>query len=62
MRMLEDLTGRGAVVRTADDARTLQTVLRNAIRANKPQYTMQPGWDKGVQLTKNDRIWMISEK
>ena len=58
--MLEDLTGRGAVVRTADDARTLQTVLRNAIRANKPQYTMQPGWDKGVQLTKNDRIWILA--
>ena len=59
-RMLEDLTGRGAVVRTADDARTLQTTLRNAIRANKPQYTMQPGWDKGVQLTRNDRIWILS--
>ena len=60
-RLLGDLTSGGRIVeRTREQARTLKTALLGAIRANKPQYTTQPDWDKGLQLTPKDRIWIVS--
>ena len=58
-RLLGDLTSGGRfVVRTADDARTLQTALLGAIRANNPLNTAQRNWEKGAQLTWRDKGWI----
>ena len=57
-RIVEDLTGRGAQKRTADEARALQQALLDTIRKNKEIYTTRQNWKTGYMLTKHDSHWV----
>ena len=56
-RLLDDIKGDNAVVRTANDARKLKQALRDAIQ--KTKHATLPNWQKGATVGFKDRNWLI---